>query len=61
LAKVIAALATYAREGIDLDVETLVDWDGHTATLPLVMLTCAHVFAAERPKCVGAPVTGLRC
>jgi transposase len=42
--------ATYAREGIDLDVSTLADWVGAaSATLmPLVETIRAHVFAAER-------------
>ena len=40
----------YAREGIDLDVSTLVDWVGAAAAtlMPLVDLLRAHVFAAER-------------
>jgi transposase len=42
--------ATYAREGIDLDVSTLADWVGACAAtlMPLVLLIRAHVFAAER-------------
>ena len=42
--------ATYAREGIDLDVSTLADWVGATAAtlMPIVLLIRAHVFAAER-------------
>src|ERR1700730_14626860 len=42
--------ATYAREGIDLDVSTLADWVGACAAtlLPLVLLIRAYVFAAER-------------
>jgi transposase len=42
--------ATYAREGIDLDVSTLADWVGVCAAtlMPLVLLIRAHVFAAER-------------
>lgn len=42
--------ATYAREGIDLDVSTLADWVGAAAAtlLPLVEAIRAHVFAAER-------------
>jgi transposase len=42
--------ATYAREGIDLDVSTLADWVGAaTATLmPLVEAILMHVFAGER-------------
>src|SRR6266849_9202806 len=42
--------ATYAREGIDLDVSTLPDWVGACAAtlMPLVILIRAHVFAAER-------------
>jgi len=42
--------ATYAREGIDLDVSTLADWVGAAAAtlMPLVLLIRAHVFAAER-------------
>jgi len=42
--------ATYAREGVDLEVSTLADWVGAaSATLmPLVEAIRAHVFAAER-------------
>jgi transposase len=42
--------ATYAREGIDLDVSTLADWVGAAAAtlMPLVETIRAHVFAAER-------------
>ncbi len=42
--------ATYAREGIDLDVSTLADWVGACAAtlMPLVLLIRAYVFAAER-------------
>src|SRR5216684_3717734 len=42
--------ATYAREGIELDVSTLADWVGaSSATLmPLVEAIRGHVFAAER-------------
>jgi len=42
--------ATYAREGIDLDVSTLADWVGASAAtlMPLVETIRAHVFAAER-------------
>ena len=42
--------ATYAREGVELDVSTLADWVGAaSATLmPLVEAVRAHVFAAER-------------
>jgi transposase len=42
--------ATYAREGIDLDVSTLADWVGAVAAtlMPLILLIRAHVFAAER-------------
>jgi transposase len=42
--------ATYAREGIDLDVSTLADWVGAAAAtlMPLVSVIRAHVFAAER-------------
>jgi transposase len=42
--------ATYAREGVELDVSTLADWVGaSSATLmPLVEAIRAHVFAAER-------------
>src|SRR6516162_3984994 len=42
--------ATYAREGVELDVSTLADWVGAaSATLmPLVAAIRAHVFAAER-------------
>jgi transposase len=42
--------ATYAREGIDLDVSTLADWVGASAAtlMPLVEAIRAHVFAAER-------------
>jgi transposase len=42
--------ATYAREGIELDVSTLADWVGACAAtlMPLVERIRAHVFAAER-------------
>ena len=42
--------ATYAREGIELDVSTLADWVGAAAAtlMPLVEAIRAHVFAAER-------------
>ncbi len=42
--------AAYAREGIDLDVSTLADWVGATATtlMPLIEAIRAHVVAAER-------------
>jgi transposase len=41
--------ATYAREGVPLEVSTLADWVGTSATLmPLVESIRAHVFAAER-------------
>jgi len=42
--------ATYAREGIDLDVSTLADWVGACAAtlMPLVERIRAHAFAAER-------------
>jgi transposase len=42
--------ATYAREGIELDVSTLADWVGAAAAtlMPLIILIRAHVFAAER-------------
>jgi transposase len=42
--------ATYAREGIDLDVSTLADWVGATAAtlMPLVEAILMHVFAGER-------------
>jgi transposase len=42
--------ATYAREGIELDVSTLADWVGASAAtlMPLVELVRAHVFAAAR-------------
>ena len=42
--------ATYAREGIDLDVSTLADWVGAAAAtlMPLVEAIRAHVFASER-------------
>ena len=42
--------ATYAREGIDLDVSTLADWVGASAAtlMPLVEAVRGHVFAAER-------------
>jgi transposase len=42
--------ATYAREGVDLDVSTLADWVGAAAAtlMPLILLIRAHVFAAER-------------
>jgi transposase len=42
--------ATYAREGIDLDVSTLADWVGAAAVtlMPLVEAIRGHVFAGER-------------
>jgi transposase len=42
--------ATYAREGVPLDVSTLTDWVGASAAtlMPLVEAIRAHVFAAER-------------
>jgi transposase len=42
--------ATYAREGIDLDVSTLADWVGAAAAtlMPLVEAIRAHVFAGKR-------------
>ncbi len=42
--------ATYAREGVPLDVSTLADWVGASAAtlMPLVEVIRAHVFAAER-------------
>ena len=42
--------ATYAREGVPLDVSTLADWVGASAAtlMPLVEAIRAHVFAAER-------------
>ena len=42
--------ATYAREGVELDVSTLADWVGVAAAtlMPLVKAIRSHVFAAER-------------
>jgi transposase len=42
--------ATYAREGVPLDVSTLADWVGASAAtlMPLVEAIQDHVFAAER-------------
>jgi transposase len=42
--------ATYAREGIDLDVSTLADWVGASAAtlMPLIEALQAYVFSAER-------------
>ena len=42
--------ATFAREGIELDVSTLADWVGAAAAtlMPLVEAIREHVFAAER-------------
>jgi transposase len=42
--------ATYAREGVPLDVSTLADWVGASAAtlMPLVEAIRVHVFAAER-------------
>jgi transposase len=42
--------ATYAREGIELDVSTLADWVGASAAtlMPVVEAVRSHVFAAER-------------
>jgi transposase len=45
--------ATYAREGVELDVSTLADWVGACAAtlMPMVEAIRAHVFAAERISC----------
>src|SRR6266436_3322928 len=42
--------ATYAREGVELDVSTLADWVGASAAtlMPLIVLIRAYVFSAER-------------
>jgi len=42
--------ATYAREGVPLEVSTLADWVGASAAtlMPLIEAIRAHVFAAER-------------
>src|SRR5262247_1302147 len=42
--------ATYAREGIDLEVSTLADWVGAAAAtlMPVVTAIMTHVFAGER-------------
>jgi transposase len=50
--------ATYAREGIPLDVSTLADWVGASAAtlMPLVERIRAHVFAAERIHADDTPV-----
>jgi transposase len=42
--------ATYAREGVPLDVSTMADWVGASAAtlMPLIEAIRAHVFAAER-------------
>jgi hypothetical protein len=42
--------ATYAGEGIELDVSTLADWVGASAAtlMPLVEVIRDHMFAAER-------------
>src|SRR5215217_1792734 len=42
--------ATYAREGVEIDVSTLADWVGAAAAglTPLVLAIRVHVFAAER-------------
>ena len=42
--------ATYAREGIDLDVSTLADWVGASAAtlMPLIEAIRSHVFEAQR-------------
>jgi transposase len=42
--------ATYAREGVPLDVSTLADWVGASAAtlMPMVEAIQGHVFAAER-------------
>jgi transposase len=44
------ASATYAREGIELDVSTLADWVGAAAAtlMPLVEAIRGHVLTAER-------------
>ena len=43
----------YAGEGIDLNVSTLADWVGASATtlMPLVESISDHAFAAERDPC----------
>jgi transposase len=50
--------ATYAREGVELDVSTLADWVGASAAtlMPLVERIRAHVFAAERIHADDTPV-----
>jgi transposase len=50
--------ATYAREGVELDVSTLADWVGAaSATLmPLVEAIRTHVFAGERIHADDTPV-----
>lgn len=50
--------ATYAREGIELDVSTLADWVGAAAAtlMPLITLIRAYVFAAERIHADETPV-----
>jgi transposase len=42
--------ATYAREGVDLEVSTLADWVGAASATPMPLAEAirAHVFAAER-------------
>src|ERR1700739_3974805 len=42
--------ATFAREGVDLDVSTLADWVGACAAtlMPLILRVRTHVVAAER-------------
>lgn len=50
--------ATFAREGIDLDVSTLADWVGAAAAtlMPLVERIRSHAFAAERIHADDTPV-----
>jgi len=50
--------ATYAREGVDLNVSSLADWVGASAAtlMPLIEAIRGHVFAAERIHADDTPV-----
>ena len=50
--------ATYARDGVELDVSTLADWVGASAAglMPVVEAIRDHVFSAERIHADGTTV-----
>jgi hypothetical protein len=53
---------TYAREGIELDVSTLVDWVGAcAATLTPVVAARAHEFAVTSIRRLGSPMCSPGC